>query len=187
MNNITNKGRKNSASANLNRSLIVLLTITVFLIGIATVVSMQSGQAQSAKVEEKTDGGRTPVTNQNTKGYVTTNEDGDIVMLDRQTGQTRGLTAQEERRLADALKEMLSHSTEGLVEVKREDGSVSVDLQGRFQNVIVAAVEADGTVTHACVDNHLAAAAFFDIDPKLLGINARRTKNGRSFARIEDR
>ena len=83
-------------------------------------------------------------------------------------GQIRPLTPDEAKKMAEGLKGMLNKSTEGLVEEHNPDGSVSVDLQGRFQNVTVARVNQDGTVTQSCVDNPRAAAAFFGIDPKLL-------------------
>ncbi|HUC19963.1 MAG TPA: hypothetical protein VMR98_00515, partial [Candidatus Polarisedimenticolaceae bacterium] len=69
----------------------------------------------------------------------------------------------------------VNQSTEGLVQVKHADGSVSMDLEGRFQNVTVARVNKDGSVAKSCVDNPQAAAAFFGIDPKLLG-NQSNTK-----------
>ena len=48
-----------------------------------------------------------------------------------------------------------------------------MDLQGRFQNVALARKEAEGTVTQSCVDNPQAGAAFFRIDPKLVGVQAK--------------
>jgi type IV secretory pathway VirD2 relaxase len=63
---------------------------------------------------------------------------------------------------------MVNQSTEGLVQVQHADGSVSMDLEGRFQNVAVARVNKDGSVTQSCVDNPQAAGAFFGIDPKLI-------------------
>jgi hypothetical protein len=76
--------------------------------------------------------------------------------------QTAGsLTPEEARKLTEGIKPMVNQSTEGLVEVKHPDGSVSMDLQGRFQNVSVARKEADGTVTQSCVNNIAAATAFF--------------------------
>jgi len=63
---------------------------------------------------------------------------------------------------------LLNKSTEGLVEERHADGSVSVDLQGRFEHVTVARKNQDGTVSQSCVDNPRAAAAFYKIDPKLL-------------------
>jgi hypothetical protein len=46
---------------------------------------------------------------------------------------------------------------------------VEMDLQGRFQNVLLAKKESDGTISQSCVDNVDAAAAFFEIDPVLVG------------------
>ena len=89
------------------------------------------------------------------------------------------LTPQEAQKLANGLAPMLDDSADGLVQVKHADGSVSMDLEGRFQNVTVARVTADGTIEQSCVDNPRAAAKFFRIDPKLIE-NAptarRRTK-----------
>ena len=63
---------------------------------------------------------------------------------------------------------MLDDSADGLRQVKHADGSVSIDLEGRFQNVTVARVNAEGTVDQSCVDNPRAAAKFFRIDRKLI-------------------
>lgn len=85
-----------------------------------------------------------------------------------QTGQVKPLSPDEAQKLADSLKHLLNKSTEGLVEERHADGSVSVDLQGRFEHVTVARKNQDGTVSQSCVDNPRAAAAFYKIDPKLL-------------------
>jgi hypothetical protein len=82
--------------------------------------------------------------------------------------QIRPLTPEEAKKLADGLKGMLNKSTEGLVAEHEPDGSTSVDLQDRFQNVIVARENSDGTVSTACVDNPRAAGNFLGIDPKLI-------------------
>ena len=49
------------------------------------------------------------------------------------------------------LEEMTSRSSEGLVEVEHADGSKSIDLQGRFMSVMVAA---DGGKTASCHTSH---------------------------------
>lgn len=90
------------------------------------------------------------------------------VHLDAQDGQPQELSAEDAEKLGAGLKDMVNQSTEGLVEVKHADGSVSMDLQGRFQTVTVARVNKDGSVTQSCVDNPQAAAAFLGIDPKLI-------------------
>ena len=64
---------------------------------------------------------------------------------------------------------MINDSSEGLVAVRRPDGSSYIDLQERFQNVTVAKKNADGTISQACVNDLDSAAAFFGIDPQLVG------------------
>ena len=100
--------------------------------------------------------------------FVTVRVAGQDVQVDSQTGKMKPLTPEEGQKLAAGLKEMVNQSTEGLVQVKHPDGSVSMDLKGRFQNVAVARVNQDGSVTQSCVDNPQAAGAFFGIDPKLI-------------------
>lgn len=78
------------------------------------------------------------------------------------------LTPQEAETMAQGLKPLLNKSTEGLKQVQHRDGSVSLDLEGRFQNVTVARINKDGTVTTSCVDNARAAGAFFGIDHRLI-------------------
>ena len=85
-----------------------------------------------------------------------------------QETQTRPLTQQEAQKVAQGIKQLVNKSTEGLVSVQHADGTVSMDLQGRFQNVAVARKNADGTITQACVDTPEAAARFFQIDPQLI-------------------
>jgi hypothetical protein len=102
------------------------------------------------------------------RNYVTANSAGMVVVIDRTTGATRALTAEEAQHLAQGIEQLLNQSTDGLVQVHRADGSVSMDLQGRFQNVMLAKKEDDGSISQACVDNDLDAAAFFEIDPDLL-------------------
>lgn len=93
---------------------------------------------------------------------------GQDVQVNSQTGQIKRLTPEEARKLAAGLKQMVNQSTDGLVQVRHADGSVSMDLEGRFQNVTVARVNKDGSVSQSCVDNPQAAGAFFGIDPKLI-------------------
>ena len=79
------------------------------------------------------------------------------------------LTPEEAQKMAAGIQQLVSQSTEGLVQVRHPDGSVSMDLQGRFQNVLMAKKEADGKLSQACVNDVDAAAAFLEIDPQLLG------------------
>ncbi len=93
------------------------------------------------------------------------------------THQTQGpgpsgpplLSPQDAQKMAAGIVQLVNNSTEGLVPVRHSNGMTSIDLQGRFQNVVMAKREADGTVTQACVDNVDSAAAFLEIDPELVG------------------
>ena len=163
------------------RSLITICVTAVIVVGAAiTVLSKQLGNSpqQTAPapatkaVSPHAGSAVSPVAGKN---YVTVKFRGQDVQVDPQTGQIKPLTPAEAQQLADGLKRMLNKSTEGLVQEKHPDGSTSIDLQGRFRNVTLARVNADGTIERACVDNPLAAARFFGIDPKLMGIEPDKT------------
>jgi len=97
---------------------------------------------------------------------------------DGPTTQAQPLTEEEAQKLAGGLKGMVNQSTDGLVETQHADGSVSVNLEDRFQSVTVARVNKDGSISQSCVDNPKAAGAFFGIDPKLIDptVNVRAKK-----------
>ncbi|MFL6337460.1 MAG: post-PEP-CTERM-1 domain-containing protein [Pyrinomonadaceae bacterium] len=90
--------------------------------------------------------------------YVTVEVGGQRLRVNPQTLQQAPLTQDEARQLAAQLEG--NKATDGLVEERHEDGTVSVDLQGRFQNVTLAKKNDDGTVSAACVDTPEAAGEF---------------------------
>jgi Na+-translocating ferredoxin:NAD+ oxidoreductase RnfG subunit len=156
------KRRKSNSQKGKRRSLVTLLAvICVVAIAAITVVSRQviKAKTNTANVESG-------------KKFVTVKVAGQDVQVDNQTGQIKPLTPQEAQQLAEGLKQRFNRSTAGLVEQRDEDGSVSLDLQGRFQSVVVARRNEDGTKTQSCIDTPQAAAAFFGIDPKLLGVTS---------------
>jgi hypothetical protein len=67
----------------------------------------------------------------------------------------------------------VNKSGEGLTDVQHADGSVTTDLEGRFQHVVVAREKEDGTLSMSCVDNPKAAAAALGVNPKLLGVDGK--------------
>ncbi|MEK6280498.1 MAG: hypothetical protein AABN95_09120 [Acidobacteriota bacterium] len=133
----------------------VLVAILILAIGAITVLSRQKADAER----------KTQMANKTT--FVNSKLAAQDVPV---TGdaQQQELTPDEAQKLAAGLKELVNQSTEGLAEVKHADGSVSVDLEGRFQNVTVARINKDGSIAQSCVDNPKAAGAFFGIDPKLI-------------------
>lgn len=57
------------------------------------------------------------------------------------------------------LQEMLSRSIEGLYEEVLPDGTVKVNLQGRFQNAAIAVIDDDGNLHTTCTEHHDGAQA----------------------------
>jgi len=87
---------------------------------------------------------------------------GMIVALDPETGTFGMPTPEQARELEEQMKASLSHSDEGLEFIDHPDGSTSVDLQGRFQNMSIAHIGPDGRVHTTCVDDHDAARKALD-------------------------
>ena len=147
--------KPNKRSNRFQRSTLTTVLVVAAILAIAAVTVVSRQQSRTRKVAKKSDSATVKVVQQD-------------VEVDRQTGQKTELTAEEARKMAGGLKQMVNQSTEGLVEVRHADGSVSVNLEDRFQNVTVARVNKDGSVAQSCVDNPKAAGAFFGIDPKLI-------------------
>ena len=143
------QSRKDSSTRSARRSSItmVLIAVAIVAVGAVTVVSRQSLSNRQP----------TTTTIQNLYGAAGQN----------QTLSADQLTQQDREVLAGGLKEMINQSTEGLTEVRHSDGSVSVNIEDRFQSVTVAKDD-NGRLSQSCVDNPQAAGAFFNIDPKLI-------------------
>jgi hypothetical protein len=157
------------------RSVIIIAAIALLSVAAVTVISRQSASGRQAEGTQKM---ATETANAAGKKYTKVKVGNQEVFVDSQTGKIKPLTPQEAQELAQGLKTMLdkNKSSEGLVEAYHADGSVSIDLQGRFQNVTVARENEDGTVTTSCVDTPRAAANFFGIDPKLVESNPQAPK-----------
>lgn len=141
--------------------------IVVLAVGAMAAVSIQSGNSrtQAGKAENSMGNRNNPTRLAMVNGQT--------VAVDGQTGQMRPLTPEEQQRLADGIKPLVNQSDEGLKQVQRADGSVSVNLEGRFQNVSVAQKDEDGSISQSCVNSPETAGAFFGIDPEKLGAKAK--------------
>jgi hypothetical protein len=91
--------------------------------------------------------------------------------------QIRPLTQEEAQQLAEGIKSLVNQSTDGLKQVQHPDGSVSMDLEGRFQNVALAKRTVDGNLAQSCVDNPESAAAFLGIDRELIDGTPSKNRN----------
>ena len=149
------------------RSVVIIAAIGLVSMAAITVISRQSASGKQAEMSQQL---TTAATDTAGKKYMKVKVGGREVFVDPQTGKIKPLTPQEAQELAQGLKGMLekNKSSEGLVEEYNADGSISIDLQGRYQNVVVARENEDGSVSTSCVDNPRAAANFFGLDQKLL-------------------
>jgi hypothetical protein len=137
----------------------IVLAAAILAIAAVTVISRQNAQVQEPTQQERS----SPVTKKTNKKLAKVEEAGQEVKLD---GETPELTPEEAQKLAAGLKLLIDRSTEGHEQVQNPDGSVSIKLNEKFQNVTVAKVNKDGTITQSCVNNAKAAGAFFGIDSK---------------------
>ena len=125
----------------------------LLVVGVATAAAAYASRsAEPPKVERAVSDARPA------DPHVTVEVGGKKLRVNAQTLQQGPLTQAEAQRLARQLEG--NKATDGLVEEKHADGTVTVDLQGRFRNVVMARKNDDGSVSAACVDAPEAAAAF---------------------------
>lgn len=136
----------------------------IFVVGATAAISLRTSEAKNPTPRRN----EVPLAN-NARANMNIRPGFQQLPLDQQTGQIRPLTQEEAQKLAEGIKQLVNQSTDGLVPVHHADGSVSMDLQGRFQSIAVAKKTEDGKFTESCVDNPTSAAAFFGIDPQLVG------------------
>ena len=150
-----NSRMKHSAKRFRRLSVVAAVAVVILAIGAISVLSRQRSEAdkKSQKVAATT---------------MNTRLAPQDLHQDGPAAQAQPLTEEEAQKLADGLKGMVNQSTDGLIETQHADGSVSVNLEDRFQSVTVARVNKDGSISQSCVDNPKAAGAFFGIDPKLI-------------------
>lgn len=77
------------------------------------------------------------------------------------SGKSNGAAARSlDKELAESIKKLTNRSAEGLKVETTEDGMM-VDLQGRFQNVMLSKIDTDGEPAAACVTDLNEANSFF--------------------------
>lgn len=136
-----------------------LLASALMLAGVATAVA---ARYNSKGVEAAPAAAVVEAPAERADNYVTVEVGGKQIRVNAQALQQGPLTQGQSQQIADALEG--NKSTEGLVEVRHEDGTVTVDLQGRFRSVIMAKRNGDGSVSNACVDTPEAAKSFLKSD-----------------------
>lgn len=139
------------------RLVAILAAIAVIAIAAVTVVSRQKAKAEESHQHA-------PLAASNAKNFATLKVGGQDITVDGRTGEIKPLTQEEAQAMVAGISKMVNQSTEGLAQVQNADGSVSLDLEDRFQNVTIARQNQDGTLSTACVDNTKSAARFFAVD-----------------------
>jgi hypothetical protein len=130
-----------------------ILVTALLALGMITAIARYESHHNAPAPAKQTAAASAPRTN-----FVPVEVAGRKLQVNAQTLQQGPLTQEQAQQIAAALKD--NQSSEGLVQMPQADGSVSIDLQGRFQNVILARKNNDGSVDQACVDNSAAASAF---------------------------
>jgi hypothetical protein len=131
-----------------------VLFAVLLVIGTVTVIAKYKSRNDDSKASAK----QAQIANQPGSPYVTVDVGGKKRLVNAQTLQQGPLTQDQAQQIAAALKD--NQSTDGLAQVQQADGSVSIDLQGRFQNVILAKTNSVGSLDQSCVDNPESASAF---------------------------
>lgn len=158
------KGLGRNSSKKAKRVTAVSIVMATLALGAMAAVSLRTSQAKDTTARQ---------TNAATRTNANLRMNAQSAPFVMQTAQIKPLTQEEAQKLAEGLKQLVNQSTDGLQQVRHADGSVSMDLEGRFQSVAVAKRDENGNVVQSCVDNREAAAAFFGIDPQLVGVPAR--------------
>ena len=175
------KGKGRNSSKGIGRVTWIATVVAFFALGATAAVSLRISQArESAPLQNSSQA------TGNSHSNIGLRARAQEMSVNGQTGQIRPLTQEEAQRLAAGIKELINQSTDGLKSERHADGSVSIDLEGRFQSVAVARRDEDGKLIQSCVDNPQAAAAFFGVDPQLVGI-PRDTASPKTDSRVPEK
>lgn len=86
----------------------------------------------------------------------------DVAASTNQQTQLRQPTKEETDALLEGMRAYVNDSPEGLTVVRHPDGMLSLDLEGRYQNVTVAKIGADGHIATDCVVTVAEARKFLE-------------------------
>lgn len=109
------------------------------------------------------------------------NASGQQVAIDAKSGKLRKPTQEEIDTLVSGMK--LNDSAVGLKATRVGNGSVVMDLEGRFENATIAKINPDGTLSMSCVNNAKDAEAFLKADTT----KAKQPKAGTTGQKLEEK
>ena len=97
---------------------------------------------------------------QGKKKYIATKE----IILDKASGQLRKPTAEETDAMVAQISTLTNRSSEGLTINQSPNGMKLVNLEGRFNGVVLGRAKADGTTEVRCVFTMEEAADFLGLE-----------------------
>lgn len=147
------QSRRDVAHRSVKRRKLFTVVLATLIVAAAAITAI----AKYTNSTAKTDHQQTRASREQ-GGFVNVSVGGKQLRVDALKLQQGPLSQDEAQQIADALRD--NKSTAGLVEVRQPNGAVEMDLQGRFQDVIIARKNDDGSVSTACVNNPEAASAF---------------------------
>lgn len=155
MKKVTKKTRKTRSRAWILAATVASAAILAVIVG--TVVS---SKAQQANIE--------PQAQTQDDQDVTVEFANEKIKIDAKTGKLRKPTVEEARALVETITGLTDRSGHGLKVERGPDGRKQVDLKDRFQSVVLAKPNPDGTNEVRCVTSIEEAAAFLGINPSKL-------------------
>lgn len=96
------------------------------------------------------------------------------ITIDAQTGRLRKPTVEEARAIVETITGHTNRSSEGLRAKRGPNGIRTLDLEGRFQSVVLAKPNPDGTNEIRCVTSMKEAADFLGLDPSKIPAKASK-------------
>jgi hypothetical protein len=138
----------------------ILGTAVILAIVAGAIASSKTTRTKQANVQVQSPNGTAGDDNDTTVQFANQK-----ITIDSQTGKLRKPTVDEARALVETITGLTNRSTKGLQIEEAANGMKKVDLQGRFQTVVLAKPNPDGTNEIRCVSTAKEAAEFLGIDP----------------------
>jgi septal ring-binding cell division protein DamX len=132
-----------------------LVSTAILALVVGSIISSQTASTKQERIQSRS---------QDSDGDTTVQFANQKIKIDPQTGRLRTPTAEEARAIVDTIQGLTNRSSKGLKVQRAADGGSMVDLQGRFQTVVLAKPNADGTNEIRCVTSLEEATAFLGID-----------------------
>lgn len=142
----------------------ILASAVILAVVVGTIVSSRTAEAQqesSRQPQASDDDATVEFANQR-------------ITIDAQTGRLRKPTVEEARALVETITGLTDRSAKGLKVERGPNGLRQVDLKGRFQSVVLAKPNPDGTNEIRCVTSLEEAADFLGLDPSKIPATASK-------------